>query len=193
MRALVPVPFFMVWNTVLALIPLAFALGLFRRRARVDAASWWIGLAVFLVMLPNAPYVLTDVIHLVDDAHGGMAIRTAVAYAVFFSVGVLAYTISVGRLMAFLRDRGLTPAARATGEVALHVVVAIGVLIGRYGRFNSWDLGLRPERVLTDSLGWASPRAAVAVVLLAGGLAVVTATLRCAARGARVGLAAARA
>lgn len=184
-----PVPFFMAWNTLLALVPLALALGLFRRRARVDGALWWIGLAAFLVMLPNAPYVLTDVIHLVEDAHGGVLIRTAIAYAAFFTVGVLAYTVSVARLMGFLRGRGLPAPARATVEVALHLVVAVGVLIGRFARFNSWDLGLRPDRVVLDSLGWASPRAVVAVVLLAGGLAVVTATLRCAARGVRVGIA----
>jgi hypothetical protein len=60
------------------------------------------------------------------------------------------------------------------------------VLIGRYARFNSWDLGVRPERVVLDSLAWASPRALVGVVLLAGGLAVVTTTMRGAARrGAR--------
>jgi uncharacterized membrane protein len=177
-----------VWNTLLALVPPAVAVVLFRRDRRAEGIAWWTGLGLFFVMLPNAPYVLTDVVHLIHSAHHGLLLREAVAYTVFFAVGTLAYTVSVARLMGFLRDRGLPPVPRAVTEVALHTAVAVGVLIGRYARFNSWDLGLRPGRVVLDSLGWASPRALVAIVLLAGGLAVVTTTLRCAAHGARLGL-----
>jgi len=184
----VPVPSFMLWNSLLALVPLAAALVLFRPATRAEGVAWWAGLGAFFVMLPNTPYVLTDVVHLVDTAHHGLLMREAVAYAAFFAVGTLAYTISVARLMAFLRTRGMPATPRLVAEVALHTVVAIGVLIGRYARFNSWDLGLRPERVVLDSLGCASPRALVGVVLLAGGLAVVTTTLRCAAHGVRLGL-----
>ena len=96
-RALSPVPFFMVWNSVLAAVPLVFACMLFRRGVRAAGAVWWIGVAAFVVTLPNAPYVLTDLVHLVETAHHGVLLRTAIAYAVFVWFGMLAYTVSVAR------------------------------------------------------------------------------------------------
>ncbi len=68
LRALSPVPTWMVWNTMLALVPLALSFTLFSPGRRCRSMGWWFGFAVFVAALPNAPYVLTDVIHLVDDA-----------------------------------------------------------------------------------------------------------------------------
>ena len=55
----------LVWNLVLAWVPLALA-GLLlvsysRRRSRVEFAALGLG---WLLFLPNAPYVLTDFVHL---------------------------------------------------------------------------------------------------------------------------------
>ena len=185
LRTLVPVPLWMVWNTLLAMVPLALSFGLFSQVRQSRSVAWWIGLGVFLVALPNAPYDLTDVIHLIDDARDGVLIRTVLLYSGFIAVGVAAYTISVARLIVYLRRAGLGVRATVAAELAVHGVVAIGVLIGRYGRWNSWDAGTRPWAVVRDSAAWASPRAFLAVFLLAAGLVAVTATLRLAAVGAK--------
>jgi uncharacterized membrane protein len=182
-RALSPVPFFMVWNSVLAAVPLVLACALFRRGVRTGGAIWWIGVVAFVVTLPNAPYVLTDLVHLVEVAHHGVLLRTAIAYAAFVSFGMVAYTVAVARFTRHLRRLGVSLGAALAAEVALHGVVAVGVLIGRYGRWNSWDLGLRPVSVVADSLGYVSPRAVVAVALLAVGIGVIAATLRLAVHG----------
>ena len=73
---------FMVWNTFLAIVPLVISLWLFRgqptpllggdRRRSPRALPrpsilWWIGFATFIAFLPNAPYVLTDIIHLIRE------------------------------------------------------------------------------------------------------------------------------
>jgi uncharacterized membrane protein len=50
----------------LALVPLGLALVVFRPRARLRVA-WWIGAGLFVAFLPNAPYVLTDLVHLGRD------------------------------------------------------------------------------------------------------------------------------
>ena len=70
-----------------------------------------------------------------------MLLRTAVAYAAFVSFGMLAYTVSVARFSRHLRRAGLSLGAALGVEAALHGIVAVGVLVGRYGRWNSWDLG----------------------------------------------------
>src|SRR5690348_976482 len=57
---------FMVWNLVLAVVPFAFALLLqarWQREPRVSAGLVLLALG-WLVFFPNAPYVLTDVVHL---------------------------------------------------------------------------------------------------------------------------------
>ncbi len=183
LRALSPVPTWMVWNTMLALVPLALSFTLFSPGRRCRSMGWWFGFAVFVAALPNAPYVLTDVIHLVDDARDGVLIRTVLLYSGFVTVGVVAYTVSVARLFAFLRRAGLGSLAMVGAEIGVHGVVAVGVLIGRYGRWNSWDAATRPWAVVADAASWASPRALFAVVLFAVGLAMITATLRLATVG----------
>src|SRR4029077_10976112 len=50
-------------NPVLALVPLGLAALLFRRSMN-RSPLWWLGVVAFVAFLPNAPYVLTDVIHL---------------------------------------------------------------------------------------------------------------------------------
>ncbi|MGL4883991.1 MAG: DUF1361 domain-containing protein, partial [Waterburya sp.] len=55
-----------VWNLFLAFIPLALSFWLFVRRNIKRSLLWWIGLVVFIAFLPNAPYLLTDIIHLID-------------------------------------------------------------------------------------------------------------------------------
>ena len=188
MRLMSAVPVWMGWNTFLALIPLGLSFVIFGQRSpRLRGVPWWIGFTAFLVTLPNAPYVLTDVIHLIDDAQDGVLIRTVLLYGAFIGVGVLAYTVCIARFVAHLRRAGAPAAALVSVEIALHAVVAVGVLIGRYGRWNSWDLGTRPLAVIHDSAGWMSPRAIVGVGLLATGLIAITVMLRLAARGA-VGL-----
>ena len=185
LRAFSPVPTWMVWNTVLALVPLALSFTLFSPARRHRSVGWWLGLGIFVVALPNAPYVLTDVIHLVDDARDGVLIRTVLLYSGFVAVGVVAYTVSVARLFAFFRRAGMGALSLVGAEIGVHSVVAVGVLIGRYGRWNSWDVGTRPWAVVRDAASWASPRAVLAVALFAIGLAAITATLRLATVGAK--------
>src|SRR5258707_813088 len=63
-----PVHGFMLWNAFLAGCPAALALALFTRPApERRGVLWWAGLAAWVLFLPNAPYVLTDVVHMIDD------------------------------------------------------------------------------------------------------------------------------
>lgn len=126
------------WNLVLALVPLALAVVLFRGR-RERTPLWWLGTAAFVAFLPNAPYVMTDVIHLFTDVRNVesdavLSLAVLPQYVLFIGVGVASYTaclLLVGR-----------------HQLLLHGVCAIGIYIGRVARLNSWDLLLRPGRVI---------------------------------------------
>ena len=59
------------WNLFLAIIPCVLSFILFARRSPRRLSKnpiWWFGLAVFILFLPNAPYIITDIIHFVDNA-----------------------------------------------------------------------------------------------------------------------------
>ena len=54
-----------IWNLFLALIPLLFSFYLFRPSVS-RSVIWWASLVIFIAFLPNAPYILTDTIHLLE-------------------------------------------------------------------------------------------------------------------------------
>ncbi|HEX2128335.1 MAG TPA: DUF1361 domain-containing protein [Solirubrobacterales bacterium] len=142
----------MVWNTFLALIPALLALRLFRAGAR-RTVGWWIGAVAFMAFLPNAAYVLTDVIHLPTDlraASNSVPLTFAVlgAYAAFAVIGFAAYAYSVLRLVGYLREQGLSTVGLVVAELSVHFLATIGVILGRVFRFNSWDVIARPGEIV---------------------------------------------
>ena len=55
----------MSWNLYLAFVPLALGVILFRSR-QPTSWLWWLMLLIFFVFLPNAPYLLTEILHGID-------------------------------------------------------------------------------------------------------------------------------
>jgi uncharacterized membrane protein len=143
----------MAWNALLALIPLGFAVFLFTGPRARRGPLWWVGSGIFFAFLPNGPYVITDLIHLKRDAlslHGNEAATVVLAfqYAMFVMIGVAAYAGSLELLRRYLRGRGWTQAHTFVLELVLHALCSVGVLLGRFARFNSWELVTRPQDIV---------------------------------------------
>lgn len=133
----------MAWNLFLGFVPLALSVWLFRK-TRSRSFIWWIGLLVFIAFLPNAPYVLTDIIHLVSDirAQSSVWIITLVLipqYLLFIVAGFEAYALSLINLGYYLNQQGWSRWVIWV-ELLIHGLSAIGIYLGRFQRFNSWDL-----------------------------------------------------
>lgn len=145
--------FFMMWNTFLAVIPFIVSLWIFRGRGSgVRRLSWWVGLAIFVAFLPNAPYVLTDIIHLVQDIRQGHSIWTislilVPQYLLFMLIGFEAYVASLVNLGHYLKKQGLRRWIFAA-ELLMHALCAVGIYLGRFLRFNSWDIVTNPDTLL---------------------------------------------
>jgi uncharacterized membrane protein len=137
------------------MVPLVLAIVLFRGR-RARGVLWWAGLFTFLAFLPNAPYVLTDVVHLAGDVRAAGSRRVVLfgvlpLYALFILIGMESYTLCVRLLRQYLTRAGWR--RRELGVIAaVHLVCAIGVVVGRVQRLNSWDV-LRPSRFLAGVQG----------------------------------------
>jgi uncharacterized membrane protein len=138
---------FFVWNLALACIPMLFALSFAAVRRRI----WFIPLGLgWLAFLPNAPYLLTDLVHL---ASGVEVWRHVMQYGVAAWAGVILGVLS----MHLVCQRIEREFGAVTGWIAVVVSVglcAIGVVIGRFQRWNSWDLVTQPGAVAASTLDW---------------------------------------
>jgi uncharacterized membrane protein len=149
---------FLFYNTVLALIPLGLAFALFRDH--VESTSWWwVGVIGWVLFLPNAPYVLTDSVHMLDDIRNtsnfGVYFAVLPMYTAFFLIGFASYVASLHLLRRFMRARGYAAWSTRT-ELALHTLCAVGIYLGRFVRLNSWDVLASPAAVSTQLDGLAN-------------------------------------
>lgn len=151
----------------------AAILGLWGLKPRRPAQAWlWgIGVVVFMVFLPNAPYVLTDIIHLIRGARVPQ-IPIWVIALVFIPVhltaivlGFQAYVISILNLAYYLKQQGAKALILPT-ELLIHALSAIGIYLGRFIRFNSWDLVTDPLDVVANTLNVLTSRRPLAVVFV---------------------------
>jgi uncharacterized membrane protein len=150
----------MTWNSVLALAPAVLAVILFRHPGR-RGVVWGAGVFAFVLLLPNAPYVLTDLVHLRGDVAQAGTDATVYAgvlplYGGFIALGFGAYALSLREVGGFLARTGRRHRIGAT-ELALHGLCAVGVLLGRVARLNSWDTIVEPDSTVAralDTLTW---------------------------------------
>lgn len=139
------------WNLFLAIIPFALSIWLFRR-SQSRSLLWLVGFLAFVAFLPNAPYVLTDIIHLIRDIRWGesawvITLVLVPQYLLFMLVGFEAYVLSLINLGHYMRQQGWGARIREA-EMLLHALSAIGVYLGRFLRFNSWDILAKPHMLL---------------------------------------------
>jgi uncharacterized membrane protein len=148
------------WNTFLALVPLGLAVLLLWRPHR-RTVGWWIGIVVFALFLPNAPYVVTDLIHLrwmAAEADSAEVLVFAVLplFAVFIGVGYASYLVCLELIVREVRSVRPT-VARWVVEWSVHALCALGIVLGRITRLNSWDTVTTPrwtaERIF-NTLTW---------------------------------------
>jgi uncharacterized membrane protein len=103
---------------------------------------------VWLLFLPNAPYIATDIVHMAGR-EGAMALFDLTIFGAAAAAGLTAFTITigdVGRVVATnLGDR----LGRTTVLVAIWLS-AIGIYLGRALRWNSWDPFVKPIDCVHD-------------------------------------------
>ncbi len=131
------------------------------RQRGVRSLRWWGGFFWFIAFLPNAPYVLTDIIHLIRQIKEGNSVWVVTLalipqYLVFMLAGFEAYVLSVMNLGYYLKQQGWCRFILAT-EIIIHALSAIGIYLGRFIRFNTWDILTNPDQlvntVMNDLIG----------------------------------------
>lgn len=144
---------FLVYNLALAWIPVgfaaaAYALGALRSRgaavlAVLCSAGW-------LLFFPNAPYLVTDLVHLRVNAN-------RLFWFDVLTLPAFAWTgMALGFLSLFLMQRLVEDHAGRTWSWlfvgAALAAGAFGIYLGRFRRWNSWDVLVDPAALGADVL-----------------------------------------
>lgn len=159
-----------VWNLFLAFIPLVLSFWLFFRRGRKRSPLWWLIFVVFIAFLPNAPYLLTDIIHLITAVRAGYSVW--IITLVFIPLHLLAillgweaYVISLINQGRYLQKQGASKFIFVS-ELSIHALSAIGIFLGRFRRFNSWDLVTQPNILLTATINDLTTKKPILVIVV---------------------------
>lgn len=131
------------FNILLALacLPLACLATRGQRLRPLWALSW-------LLMWPNALYVITDLAHLRNKAPTDLWLDIA-CYASLTACGVWIGAASLNRVISVIAARAGWPVAGPTALLCCGLC-GLGIWLGRTKRYNSWDTLLDPGRILAD-------------------------------------------
>jgi uncharacterized membrane protein len=144
---------FFVWNVFLAFMPFLFAELLEHYVVKPQRKLAVVILLAFLwlIFFPNAPYKITDLIHVGGWGYtgnsGSIADWVILIYVASGAVFAMLMGLSaLDTIHALLRTRF----GRARGNIALAAILlasGVAIYVGRILRFNSWDV-LRPFSLL---------------------------------------------
>lgn len=142
---------FLNWNLFLAFIP--WLLTQFTNLIPRFERSW---IAVFMLMIvwllffPNAPYILTDLIHLKHRTNVPMWFDLILILS-FAWTGLMYGLMSlweIERILGNYLERKFVVCC----SMCLLFLSSFGVYLGRFLRWNSWDVITEPEHILQDML-----------------------------------------
>ena len=156
---------YLLWNIFLAWIPFITALTIFTMFEDSEREKKWSVSLGFLFLLwllfyPNAPYIFTDLIHLINNprvvVHNRLVRNYEVLlwYDIIVSVSFAWLGHFLGLVSLYLVHRVLE---RLTTTVTAWVLVVVtiglsgyGVFLGRFLRLNSWHIFTKPLETLHD-------------------------------------------
>jgi uncharacterized membrane protein len=161
----------LIWNLFLAWIPFALSIAVYdRHRAGARPLSLLPLAGLWLLFLPNAPYILTDFKHLAPSPNVPLWVDVVVIAAPAWT-GMLLGFISIYLVQSVIRQLA-GPAVAWAAAIGVLGLSSFGIYLGRVLRWNSWDVLADPrllsqlDRILVD------PRAIAMTVLLSGFLTV---------------------
>ncbi len=140
---------FLNWNLFLAFVPWLFTMILTMspnlQKSRLAVFGM---LGVWLLFFPNASYILTDLFHL--SYNSSMPIWFDLVLILSFAwTGLLYGFLSLWNLEEMI-EQFLSKRVITVLSVFLLFVSSFGIYIGRYLRWNSWDILHHPAKLMGD-------------------------------------------
>lgn len=131
---------FILWNLFLAFIPFVISfilLGLHKNKI-LNIAIFVIGSLLWLIFIPNAPYLVTDLIHIGEAKTIPILFDTILLFSSAY-LGIILFFNSLSHVEEITKSY-LSKKMTNVVIVALIVLISFGIYLGRFLRFNSWDI-----------------------------------------------------
>ena len=139
----------LIWNLFLAFIPFWITRTASRRKDWVHSnVRFFIVFICWLLFLPNSFYIITDLFHL----------RQQVSIPLWYDLALIFSSAWNGLLMGVLSIRQMEKMVEKKWRVKTDVLFlypvmllnAFGIYLGRYLRFNSWDVVTNPSNLIDE-------------------------------------------
>lgn len=140
---------FLVWNLFLAVIPYAITMYL-KSAETLNKFALTIAFGIWLLFLPNAPYIITDLLHLRMSDHYLMWLDVLVIMSFAYN-GMILFFLSLTDMEQILKPyfKGKRLSYLTTFILFL---TGFGMYLGRFLRYNSWEILQHPFDLLADIL-----------------------------------------
>lgn len=142
---------FLPWNLFLAWIPYLSSLvvAVLHQCYPQRWAYWLLPGLLWLTFFPNAPYLVTDFVHLHRNFH----------IPIWYDIVLLATAVWTGLFLAIFSLRIMQRLVKAhlgsvVGWLFVPIIMGLsglGIYLGRFLDWNSWDLLVHPGKILADT------------------------------------------
>lgn len=140
--------FFLIWNLFLAYTPLGITSMMLNRISLIEKWYFYPIFATWLLVLPNAPYIITDFVHLYKD--NAIPVWFDILLIVSFTIcGLLFGLASMKNMHSMLLIKFSSTTATISMAVS-SLLSGFGIYLGRFLRYNSWDILQRPFALIAD-------------------------------------------
>ncbi len=139
---------FLNWNLILALVPYLLTTFLIYSELYSKKSLLIFLFSVWLLFFPNSPYILTDLFHLrhVKTASVWFDLILILSFA---WTGLLLGLVSLLDMEEIMRKYVSRIIARNIAVILLFIG-SFGVFVGRFLRWNSWDIISQPLELIND-------------------------------------------
>lgn len=136
------------WNILLALIPLYFSRQL--RNQKSSNIKAFILIAGWLLFFPNAPYLITDIFHFEERTPVPKWFDLLLVVSAAWN-GMVICMVSLRQVEVYFA-RFLDKRWGGLIVVSFLILCSYGIFLGRYLRYNSWDVFTKPLVIIKSSL-----------------------------------------
>lgn len=138
---------FLIWNVFLAIIPYVITMYLNTKPnlSKLKLGFWFL---VWLAFLPNAPYIVTDLIH-IRVGNVNMLWLDVLVVLSFALSGLFLFYLSIQDMQRLIASR-FKKIPTITLSLIILFLCGFGVYLGRFLRYNSWEILSNPQILIAD-------------------------------------------